>query len=395
MPADVYYQLRAHLDLMPVAFPASESGVEIEILERFFSEVEAEAALCLSMLPEPAERIHGRMRMKNRTVSLEELRIILDGLVERKVINSALLRRRGKVKKGYGKLPFAIGLYEFQVDRLTRGFEEEAASYMDEVYMESFTNEHPRQMRTIPINETVLPERNISRYDRIREVINASEGPFVLQNCVCRQGRELVGEQCRQTELKETCLALGPAARGVLKEGRGTRLSREETIEFLKRAEKEGLVLQAQNTRDPVFICCCCSCCCAVLSRVKKLPNPGEVLQSIYIAGVDEDACIGCRICVDRCPMGALQPWASKSTMGVLQPAQKPRSPVTIEKRRCIGCGLCISSCPTGALKLEPAKKVKDPPRNAMEMYARMCIGRYGLLKGAFLLLKAGVGMRV
>jgi len=38
---DIYRALQKHLDVMPVAFPESPSGIEIDILRRFFSEEEA------------------------------------------------------------------------------------------------------------------------------------------------------------------------------------------------------------------------------------------------------------------------------------------------------------------------------------------------------------------
>lgn len=384
---DVYQRLRKHLDVMPVAFPQTGSGIELDILRRFFSEEEAETALQLSMLPERPERIHrriGRDRM-----SLQRLREVLEDLDAKKVVNSGVTERRGREEKVYGKLPFAVGLYEYQVDRLTRDFESEAAAYMDEAFMYNFMREKPRQMRTIPINETILPDRNVSRYDSIRTVVLESEGPFAVHTCICRQGRELLGEKCSQTELKDTCLALGPAAVGVLKEGRGTRLTKEEMLQFLKKAEKEGLVLQAQNSRHPVYICCCCSCCCAILSRVKKLPDPGRILKSNYVAEADPSVCIGCGACIRRCPMDAIK--LSKDATE----KNDRRRPVTVAPERCIGCGLCFSVCPVDALQMRTRGARKEPPSSAMMMYIRMFIGRFGLLRGGFLLLKAGLGFKV
>lgn len=446
---DIYQRLRKHFDVMPVAFPETDSGIEIDILRRFFTEEEAEVAFQLSMLPERAERIYrrvirashaprfsrlfrltgvarlNRLQRSNRAagternsssdIPLKRVREILERLDEKKVVNTSTVRRRGGTEKVYGKLPFAVGLYEFQVDRLTRDFEAEASVYMDEAFMESFTDESPRQMRTIPINETILPDRNISRYDSIRNVILESPGPFVVQNCICRQGKELLGESCKQTDLKETCLALGPAALSAMKEGRGTRMTREETLAFLERAESEGLVLQAQNTRNPIFICCCCSCCCQILSRVKKLPNPGTILKSNYYATADPQTCLGCGICIPRCPMDAIELVSKSGRAGKAGQAGQAgktgqEAPVggagidisgrrhrtaSINPERCIGCGLCFSVCPAGALSMQSKQRAKDPPRTAMAMYIKMFFGRFGPIKGGFLLLKAGLGFRV
>ena len=387
MSEALYKSLREHLDRMPVAFPETHSGIELTILRRFFSIEEAEIALALSMLPETSGRIFRRYRRAGGGLSLPEVESRLKALVRRGAINGGVVRKGGKLRRVYGKLPFAVGLYEFQVDRLTREFEKEASSYMDEAFMEHFTTEEPRQMRTIPINETILPERNVSRYDNIRAVIENSAGPFALQNCICRQGRELVGEECSQTELKDTCLALGSAARGALAEGRGRELSREETLLYLKQAESEGLVLQGQNTRDPIFVCCCCSCCCAILSRVKKLPDPGRVMRSNYAAGVDSSACIGCGACLKRCPMEAIK----MERGGTAKNGKR----AVIAEERCIGCGLCLGSCPAGAISLAVRGPRRDPPKSVMMMYVRMLYGRFGFLKSTGLLIRAGLGFRV
>ena len=50
---DVYVRLREHLDNLPVGFPKTESGVELRILKRLFTEEEAEMAMHLSYIPNP------------------------------------------------------------------------------------------------------------------------------------------------------------------------------------------------------------------------------------------------------------------------------------------------------------------------------------------------------
>ena len=83
MNQDVYERLARHLDQLPGGFPKTESGVELRILKRLFTEGEAELACHLTHLPEPAETI---ARRANRPV--EELadrlqRMSLKGLIFR------------------------------------------------------------------------------------------------------------------------------------------------------------------------------------------------------------------------------------------------------------------------------------------------------------------------
>ena len=54
MMADVYQELREHLDSLPSGFPPSESCVEIRILRRLFSPEEAELVYCIVKPPSTA-----------------------------------------------------------------------------------------------------------------------------------------------------------------------------------------------------------------------------------------------------------------------------------------------------------------------------------------------------
>jgi electron transport complex protein RnfB len=44
MDQEVYERLARHLDQLPAGFPKTESGVELRILKRLFTEEEAELA---------------------------------------------------------------------------------------------------------------------------------------------------------------------------------------------------------------------------------------------------------------------------------------------------------------------------------------------------------------
>jgi hypothetical protein len=60
MPGNVYLRLREHLDQMPIGYPSTESGVEIEILRLLFKEEEARTTLLLTPFPEEPEQIAAR-----------------------------------------------------------------------------------------------------------------------------------------------------------------------------------------------------------------------------------------------------------------------------------------------------------------------------------------------
>ena len=148
---DVYRKLQQHIDeRMPVGFPQSESGADIRILKSLFTPEEASITLNLSALPEPIERIY--KRVKDNGISIKELEDKLDSLVSRGVIMGGSFTNSLPDKKLYSTAQYAIEMFEFQVDKLTKELVQDAAEYNKSVYYkEWFKANIPTQIRTIPI----------------------------------------------------------------------------------------------------------------------------------------------------------------------------------------------------------------------------------------------------
>jgi ferredoxin len=371
---DVYRRLQKHLDRMPVGFPATESGVEIRILKHLFAPDEAEMALHLSALPEPVETIHRRAGKTG--TGLKELRNGLNRMSRKGVI----YKTRVDGKPCYSKLMLAVGMFEFQVNRLTREFHADVMQYMEEGFGEAFHTRNTGQMRTIPIREEVIPERRVGTFDSVRELVQGAEGPFGVLPCICRQGMDLQEEPCRQTEIRETCLVLGGFARSAIRTGTARKLDRDEVVAILERADDVGMVIQPQNIRDPEFICCCCGCCCGVLTSAKKLPRPAEYFDTNFFAVVDPELCTECETCADRCQMDAVA---------------YPEGVAEVDELRCIGCGLCVTTCPSEAIQLRPHEEPRTPPRDLTQLYSTMMRERFGPLGMATIAGRKLLGMKI
>ncbi|HSD66334.1 MAG TPA: hypothetical protein VLF95_06515, partial [Vicinamibacteria bacterium] len=244
---DVYRRLQKHLDALPIAYPATESGVDLRILKRLFTGEEAEVALGLNAVPETVEKIQGRL--PGRTPA--ELERILDRLVAKGAIFGGPALARGG-RKRYSRAPLAIGMYEAQVDRLTKELQQDFEQYAREGFAAALVGVKTKQMRTIPVNARFVPDRLVGRYDDARRLVEEGAGPWAARNCVCRQGKDVLGEPCRQTSARRVCLMIGPAARSSVATGEGQALSRAETLALLGQAERDGMVLQPSNARDPV-----------------------------------------------------------------------------------------------------------------------------------------------
>jgi Pyruvate/2-oxoacid:ferredoxin oxidoreductase delta subunit len=371
----VYRRLQQSLDELPVGYPATESGVELRILKRLFTPEEAEVALGLSAVPETVERIQRRLP----GLTADDLERILDRMVEKGAIFGGHVLARGGAKR-YSRAPLVIGMYEAQVDRLTKELQQDFEQYAREGFASTLLKAKTKQMRTIPVNARFVPDRLVGRYDDARTLVAEGAGPWATRNCVCRQGKDLLGEPCRQTASRRVCLMIGGAARASVASGDGQALTREETLALLDQAEREGMVLQPSNARDPVFICFCCGCCCGMLQAAKQFPKPAQYLQSNYRAVVDAELCSECGTCHDRCPMEAL---------GAGNGATE------VDLDRCIGCGVCVPTCPSDAVRLRAKPQEVVPPRDLRALYGRIMTERFGLLGTARRIGKALLGHRV
>jgi Pyruvate/2-oxoacid:ferredoxin oxidoreductase delta subunit len=372
---DVYRRLQRALDDLPVGYPETRSGVELRILKRLFAPEEAEAALALSALPEPLETIHGRLP----GLDARELERLLDRMAEKGLVfGGRLVAREGG--KRWSRAPLVIGIYEAQVDKLTRELQEEFDQYSREGFAEALLGGRTKQMRTVPVNARFVPDRVVGRYDDARGLVAEGRGPWATRNCVCRQGRDLLGEPCRVTAHRRVCLMIGPAATASVASGDAQALSREETMALLDEAERDGLVLQPANAQDPVFICFCCGCCCGMLRAANQFPRPAEYLQSNYHAAVDAEACTECETCRSRCPMDALH-----SVDGA----------TAVDLDRCIGCGVCVPTCPSEALRLEAKAERAVPPKDLRALYGRITLERFGVLGTAKRVGKMLLGRRI
>ncbi len=355
----VYRKLQQHLDKMPIGYPATESGVEIRVLKHLFTPKEAEIATKLRMLPESIKHIYRRVRKMEMEVSKDELKEILDQMVEKGAIYGI---KRGK--KGYYKnAHLIIGSYEFQVKRITREFMNDMHQYLDEAYANEYLSTKIHQLRTIPIEKTISPEDHIYTYDNLRRLVNKISGPFGVADCVCRIGHDLIGQACKKTNLRESCLMFRKAAEYYINNNYARPISKEECLDILKKAEEEGLVLQSGNSRRLNFICTCCGCCCEGLKIVNRFPNPAQFYMSTYYARVDEKLCTGCETCINRCQMNAI-------TM--------VNDLAVVDRNYCIGCGLCVKTCPKQAIKLRKKDNVEVPPRDSFRLFLKIMSKKSG-----------------
>lgn len=361
LPGDRHYtRLQQHLDRLPIGFPPSRTGADIRLLKHIFTPEEAKIALCLSHRHAPAKALFARAG--HLVDSVPKLEDRLRAMVKKGGIEF----RKEKGQRLYANAPLVVGMYELQVDRLTPELIRDFKAYTSEKrYGISLLGTKVPQMRTIPIHKSLSTHMPVADYDQVTRLLDKAAAPFVILPCICRKKAAMLGNDCKQTQRTETCMAMGSFAHSVLEMGIGRKISRNEARDIIGANEKDGLVLQPANTREVEFVCSCCGCCCGMLGIQKDLPLPLDFWASNFKALLDKELCIGCGKCSKICQTGALclvQPSSIPEIPATDEPKIKPKT--SLDARRCIGCGLCVPACPFDAISLEPVSTQTRPPKN-------------------------------
>lgn len=347
MNGTIYERLREHLDSLPTGYPRTESGVELKILKKLFTEEEAGMACRLNPIPETAEQIALRLGRDPQKVSDLLYAMSRKGLI---------LRLKGDGGYQYMAMMFIVGILEYQVNNLDRELVEMFEQYGREGMFRELIRPQTPQLRVVPVQESLEAAMEIQPYDELRKIISAQK-TIVLADCICRKESALLGHPCQKP--LQACFTFGAIGEFYIENGMGRRVTREEALEVLRQCEEAGLVPSPANAQKTGGMCNCCSCCCGVLKAIKLDPRPSSRVKSNYFARVDEDLCAGCETCLERCQMEAILMEEDRAT---------------IDLKRCVGCGLCITTCPTKALSLrrKDPGELYVPPAKPIDTYLQI-----------------------
>lgn len=341
MTGNSYEKLREYLDHFPIGFRKTQSGVEIEILKRLFTEEEAELTTFLTIRPEKALSI-ARRAEKNST----EVEKKLESMAKKGLV----FRSRRDNKTLYNAAPFMIGLYEYSVNKIDKELAQLFKDYYLEAGLEEIGASNIPGFKVIPLEETIQTETTLFPYQMLENSIRGAR-IIAVADCVCRKEAQLLGEGCDHPI--ETCLSFGAAAEYYIENGMGRKITSEEAIKIIKETDESGLVHAGANSKHLSNICNCCPCCCVSMKGMTQFgQDKQKFMNAVFESIIDEEACIACENCVERCPVKAIT----------------IEDVALVDRDLCLGCGLCASVCPEDAISLKPREDGEEPFNRVLEM---------------------------
>lgn len=359
MKHDIYKQVATRLDQMPNGFPATESGVELEILKKIFKKSEdAKRWLKLSLKPEPVELIADRFGE-----SISKTQAILDQMVKNGQISHSKLYKQDL----YAVMPFIAGIYEAFI---YRGNADREYAELFEKYFPHFVNGYgkiaPAEWRVVPVNRRIDSKNVVYNYEDTRKIIEAGKS-FCVDECVCRLERRIIDKPCPRNHSLSVCLVISMEDDDFAKYPlpNGKIITKAEALEINYVAEQEGLIHQSHNVKTGLkVICNCCSCCCGLLRGAKEFGAPHMMLRSNYVARIDPETCTSCGICAEeRCQLNAII---------------DENGEFTVMPDQCIGCGVCSTACPSDSISMElrPEAECTEPEESRTEWSRKRATSR-------------------
>jgi Na+-translocating ferredoxin:NAD+ oxidoreductase subunit B len=366
---DPYDELAKHLasntygwlDYVP------ESGAFQKLLKEMFDEEEAGALINIPVKPIPLEFICFEEIANKSNIPKEKLEKIFDQIADRGLLFSGTTKEGKKgysfLKRGYG-FPQIFCWKGEKNEKTMRFINLENDQDLKKSYaaMSNHGVSALKPWRYIPVTVSLdLQWQSVYPTEPIEKVIENAKR-FALANCPCRVRYELdKGKSCGHS--KEVCIKLDELADHLIRTGHGKEITREEALQVIKKANKEGLVHFTENTAEDIkHICNCCGCACWNLVPIKKRIVPRDAIMAVYyIRETDVEKCTGCEICIDICPVDAI----------VIE-----EDIAKVDTNWCIGCGVCVLQCPEGAIKIRERENKPLQTKNLSELYTKLDIQR-------------------
>jgi ferredoxin len=329
----------------------------VELMPLIRARYSVQDAALLTGMPFKGHSVEELAEMKG--MDPEELGPRLEELARKPVIFQ--IKRSGRFRYSLNDSFFVFyrsAFWRGDLEESTVAMAKLVNKYFYHGFMDDYEPVRSKMLRAIPVNKTVQDTKQLLPYEDVVKLIEDVDY-ICVSTCACRHRKNIDSDypECRHPD--EVCLHFDTLGRFVVNNGMGREITREEAYAILKKSADSGLVHSVGNSRENSdTICNCCSCCCQWFEAYYGLGHSGSVDPSNYLVEVTSASCTGCALCVQRCPMDALQLRYSREAKNRF--SKTPQ----LDPALCIGCGVCVHKCPTNAIQLARKNVVADTPRD-------------------------------
>jgi Na+-translocating ferredoxin:NAD+ oxidoreductase subunit B len=291
----------------------------------------------------------------------ERLREILDRMARKGLVYQD--EKEGSLRYGLNDLFFGMRTFGWpgRIDETSRAVAPPANHYWEHGFLDPWEPVREKGLRVLPIEETIEDTREVRPYEDVIRLLD-SFNYFVVTVCPCKHIKNIDPNELNCPYPSEVCLHFDKLGHYIVDNGLGREITRRETEEILKKSAEAGLVHGISNQQEGIdTICNCDPCCCMWFTALFKLKHAGSLTPSNYRVRTHPVMCLGCGLCVKRCPMKALRLENHHDA------TNKKGVAAVLDPEMCIGCGVCVYKCKSQSLKLEQRETVHDPPRTGRD----------------------------
>ena len=162
-------------------------------------------------------------------------------------------------------------------------------------------------MRVIPVESAIPADAVMIDNEKCSKYIEDNDGHLSITPCQCRRVRRMMGEGSGDLD-EGLCLFMGHIADMFNHTGKGRPVSVQEAKELIRLCDERGCVHQITTLHqgETFAICNCMPESCLALG-VTQYYNTPATSRSNYVAQIDQEKCVACGQCTDRCANNAIQ----------------------------------------------------------------------------------------
>lgn len=347
----VYVRMRNRINRIGKGIGSIPSANSFEMIMELWNEQDAE-----NFLKMPLHQVFTAADYAVEAgISEEDAVAILDDQAHRNLIWRAV---RGGLPV-YALMPYINGFWEFgELDRALHGTIEDVAHFDSlgitgaDPNSNGFDTTFPL-FRSYPISADVVEGGQLHKYEDWRAIIKRHK-TITVSPCQCRTMWTALGVPFPEEHPMNTCLSLGEMAEYFIENDIGKQITQDEAIAIVEDIISRGMVVEAICAKNPDIICCCHSESCGNLMGFRGVDGKAAcaTYYNAYTLDYDKDKCLKCGLCINKCPMHAIQ--AGEDGYVTLDDA-------------CVRCGQCVPDCPGKARILKAIPDYPELPEDYVD----------------------------